>query len=173
MIVVGVNCGGHGNTYRDPPVELVPMESIVVKDLIPHIDATYRTVQRPAGRALEGGSWGGFGALHLSLKYPEIFGVVWSAAPALSLPGGSDSPWRFGELNADAVKRNRTQIRLVCGSKDPYHRATKAFHGMLRHLHIPHSYSEVPGADHSDLDARLNDIEVIGFFSDAFKGLTD
>lgn len=173
MIVVGVNCGGEGSTYRDPPVGLLPMESIIVKDLIPHIDATYRTVHRPAGRALEGGSWGGFGALHLSFKYPEIFGVVWSAAPALTLPGRDDSPWRFGELNAEVVKRTRMQIRLVCGTKDPYFRVTKAFHGMLQHLHIPNSYSEVSGADHSGLDVRLSDEEVIGFFSEAFKGLTD
>ena len=47
-----------------------------MKDLIPHIDATYRTIADRGSRWVEGFSMGGFGAAHLGFKYPEIFGAV-------------------------------------------------------------------------------------------------
>ena len=53
-----------------------PVEDVIVKDLIPHIDATYRTVASREGRAIEGMSMGGYGALRLGFKYPELFGTV-------------------------------------------------------------------------------------------------
>ena len=37
-----------------------PVEDVIVKDLIPHIDATYRTVASREGRAIEGMSMGGY-----------------------------------------------------------------------------------------------------------------
>jgi S-formylglutathione hydrolase FrmB len=51
--------------------------------LIPHVDATYRTVSDRSSRAIEGFSMGGFGALTLSFKHPELFNSVVAYAPAL------------------------------------------------------------------------------------------
>ena len=45
----------------------------VVRDVIGHVDQTYRTVAREAGRAVLGKSSGGFGALYLSMQYPGTF----------------------------------------------------------------------------------------------------
>jgi len=44
-----------------------------VRDVIGHVDATYRTIAAEGGRAVLGKSSGGFGALHLSLNYPGTF----------------------------------------------------------------------------------------------------
>src|SRR3954453_16237671 len=63
-----------------------PLESVIIKDLIPHVDATYRTVADRGARAIEGFSMGGFGAAHFGFKYPETFGVVSIQAPALLGP---------------------------------------------------------------------------------------
>src|SRR5437660_324609 len=50
MIVVLVN-GLRGNTmYSDSRDGKWPVESVIIKDLIPHIDATYRTIAAREGR---------------------------------------------------------------------------------------------------------------------------
>ena len=46
----------------------VPMETVVVKELVPHVDATFRTVAAREGRLIEGFSMGGYGAARLGLQ---------------------------------------------------------------------------------------------------------
>ena len=58
-----------------------PRGEALVKELIPHIDATYRTVPVATGRFLTGHSSGGWSSLWLQVNYPETFGGVWSTAP--------------------------------------------------------------------------------------------
>ena len=70
-IVVLVN-GMVKSFYCDSVDGKVPMESVIIKDLIPHVDATYRTLAKREGRVIEGYSMGGYGAAHLGFKYPEI-----------------------------------------------------------------------------------------------------
>jgi enterochelin esterase-like enzyme len=59
MIVVLVN-GLRGNAmYRDTWDGKLPLESVIIKDLLPHIDGAYRTVAARETRALDGFSDGG------------------------------------------------------------------------------------------------------------------
>jgi enterochelin esterase family protein len=44
-----------------------------VRDVIGHVDATYKTIGAEGGRAVFGKSSGGFGALYLSMQYPGTF----------------------------------------------------------------------------------------------------
>jgi endo-1,4-beta-xylanase len=53
-----------------------PMETIIVKELVPHIDATYRTIATREGRLLDGYSMGGYGAARLGFKYHDLFLAV-------------------------------------------------------------------------------------------------
>jgi enterochelin esterase-like enzyme len=138
MIVVLVN-GLRGNTmYCDSRDGKWPLESVIIKDLIPHVDATYRTIAAREGRAVDGFSMGGFGAAHLGFKYPEIFGVISIMAPPLLGPElkqhlpmqawsrlfplamdndleyfRANDPFTLVEKNADKL-RDRTVIRIVC-----------------------------------------------------------
>src|SRR5437764_12824582 len=43
------------------------------RELIPHIDATYRTVARREGRCVQGFSMGCKGAVSFAMKFPELF----------------------------------------------------------------------------------------------------
>ena len=52
-----------------------------VKELIPHVDATYRTFGTRAKRGIQGFSQGGRGTTRIIFKYPEMFGST--------APGGS------------------------------------------------------------------------------------
>ena len=44
-----------------------------VRDVVGHVDASYRTIAREGGRAVLGKSSGGFGAMHLVMEHPGVF----------------------------------------------------------------------------------------------------
>ena len=86
MIIVFVN-GGKNSKYMDPlPGSKLygvwMAEHTIVNELIPTIDATYRTFASKQGRAIQGFSMGGMGALRLAFKYPNLFSSVYAFAPA-------------------------------------------------------------------------------------------
>ena len=59
-------------------LENVRGEDVFIKELIPHVDKTERTIANRSGRALEGFSQGGRGTTRIMFKHPELF---CSAAP--------------------------------------------------------------------------------------------
>ncbi len=75
MLMVFVN-GGHNSGYIDSIDGTVLPETMIVKELIPHIDATYRTIGQRSGRAIQGFSMGGGGALRIAAKFPDLFSSV-------------------------------------------------------------------------------------------------
>ena len=77
MIYVFVN-GGPVSHYNMPERKNAMGEDVFVKELIPHVDATYRTIGKREGRGLEGFSQGGRGTTRIMFKHPHLFG---SAAP--------------------------------------------------------------------------------------------
>jgi predicted esterase len=104
--------------------ETGPAEDNFVKQLIPHVEKTYRVRPGPAYRLLTGFSMGGHGAIRFGLKYPEMFAAVWSVDGAMAGPedylpfveGKSSGDFRIlavgGQLNGDRVRR------LVDGLKE-------------------------------------------------------
>ncbi len=59
-----------------------PYEDMFFNELIPHIDAAYRTLPRKEFRAVGGLSMGGYGALLYAMRHPDMFAscVAFSAA---------------------------------------------------------------------------------------------
>jgi S-formylglutathione hydrolase FrmB len=51
-------------------------EDHIVGELVPYIDATYRTNASPGHRGTVGKSSGGYGALVLAMRNPDVFGAV-------------------------------------------------------------------------------------------------
>jgi acetyl esterase/lipase len=88
MIAVLVE-GLPGGGFLDSPDGKSPIESVIIKDLIPHIDATYRTISRRESRALEGLSMGGSGAFHFGFKYPEMFSMIYGMCAGVSDPNAA------------------------------------------------------------------------------------
>jgi putative tributyrin esterase len=72
-------------------------EDCIINDLIPHVDSTYRTIASREGRAINGLSMGGFGALMLGLKHPEMFCSIGSHSGALSIAKSAAERLRSGE----------------------------------------------------------------------------
>jgi len=64
--------GGPVSWYDMPAMKDGLGESVFVKELVPHIDATYRTWGTREGRALEGYSQGGRGTTRIMFKHPQL-----------------------------------------------------------------------------------------------------
>ena len=74
-LVVCPNCGSY-SMFCDSYDKTIMGETILIKELIPLIDATYMTIADRSGRAIEGFSMGGFGAVKSAFKFPEMFSSV-------------------------------------------------------------------------------------------------
>ena len=82
----------------------VKYEDYFIKELIPHIDQTYRTRPTKQYRAVAGLSMGGYGTMIMATKHPEMFS---SAAPLSAgiltddeIVNGNDDLWKnvLGDL---------------------------------------------------------------------------
>ena len=51
-------------------------DTYVTRDIVGHVDATYRTVAHAASRGVLGFSSGGFGAWNLGSQHPDVFGAL-------------------------------------------------------------------------------------------------
>lgn len=58
-------------------------EDFNVVDVVNYIDNNYRTIPKPESRGISGYSMGGHGAVKFALKYPDIFGFLYSISGAL------------------------------------------------------------------------------------------
>jgi enterochelin esterase-like enzyme len=58
-------------------------EDYIVSDTVRYIDEKYRTIPKAESRGIAGFSMGGFGAINLALRHPEIFSAVFSISPGL------------------------------------------------------------------------------------------
>ena len=69
-------------------------EDAIVRDFLPFVDKTYRTLPAPRSRLIEGISMGGYGALLIAFKHPELFAGVAAHSAALfdALPQPPKSP---------------------------------------------------------------------------------
>jgi len=67
-------------------------EDFIYRDMVSYIDRNYRTVSRPGSRGIAGHSMGGFGAILLGMKHPDVFGAIYALSPAcLGLEADLDS----------------------------------------------------------------------------------
>lgn len=58
-------------------------EDFIARDLVTYIDGKYRTLARASGRGIAGHSMGGYGAIKLGMKHPEVYSVVYGMNPAV------------------------------------------------------------------------------------------
>ena len=167
MIVVYVN-GMIRSSYVDSADGKTPVETVSIKELIPHIDATYRTIATREGRMIEGFSMGGAGAAKWGFKHFELFGSISIIDGALentdvtqgrfaetfkTVYGGdmarftASNPWDLAPKNAEKMK-GRTAIRIVTRTTG-LTGANEKFHELLSSLGLEHEFYKIPDAPHS------------------------
>lgn len=74
-----------GSMYSNSPT-IGNFEDYIAKDLVAWVDGHYRTVPDRAARGLAGHSMGGYGALRLGMKHPDIFGALYAMNPCCMIP---------------------------------------------------------------------------------------
>jgi S-formylglutathione hydrolase len=70
-------------------------EDYIARELVQSIDTNYRTMARSESRGIAGHSMGGYGALSLAMKHPDVFSAVYALSPCcLGMEGdfNSDNP---------------------------------------------------------------------------------
>ncbi len=196
VIIVFVN--GRGNTfYSDSKDGTVKCESSIINELIPHIDATYRTKADRTQRAIEGFSMGGFGALMLGFKHPDMFVSIGTYDAALvnwdtlsqqtfdrSIPSqifGNDRnyfnensyPFTFAVKNAETIKSLGIKVRITTGDNDlqmgPLYYYNLAMRDTLNKLGIPLTFNVTRGGGHGGSITSDNVKEYMIFHTNNFK----
>ena len=124
-------------------------EAVLLEELIPKIDATYRTYTDREHRALAGLSMGGAQALRIGLKHLDVFSSIGAfSAPA---SGQFDTKTSFDGVFADATAFNQKVDLLWLGAGSEEHSfaaGVKGMHVALDEAGIEHSTFESPGTSH-------------------------
>jgi len=149
-------------------------EDFFIQELIPSIDRKYRTISSARARGISGTSMGGYGALHLAMGHPDVFGSVsaHSAALIAKIPNPIPSTGRWGfyasilqasfgsPLNdaywdqnnpltlADRPERfRRLKLYFDCGDRDRYgfEEGAQILHEKLAARGFPHEFALRPG----------------------------
>jgi endo-1,4-beta-xylanase len=183
MILVFPN-GGKTTLYKDSYDGKAMAETTVIKELIPHIDMTYRTIAARHGRCIEGFSMGGRGSTRLALKYPDMFcslfnqaGNVYHVSDLFDAPPNDDyrqhlgpdkqryidnDPYLLLQKNLDRIK-GRLRIQIWCGTQDDGHLpSVREFHAALLKAGVDHTYFEIEGLAH-ERPKMINQYRAIWF----------
>jgi enterochelin esterase-like enzyme len=122
-------------------------EGVVVNELIPYIDANYRTKAERDYRAIGGVSRGGVWSLEIAFRHPDMFASVGGHSPALS---ANLSPAVYDPLviSRDAPI-DSLRIYLDAGDNDWTRFSTGELSQILDDRHLPHTFNISPGV-HED-----------------------
>ena len=140
----------------------------VFHDLIAEVDARYRTIASPHGRAVAGISMGGYGAMLFSLRHPEAFAFAASISGAFAGPSRIESVLpelkpstdeAFGAVGSITRRQNdldtligvadHTQqpyFFLECGTSDPLLSSNRRVAKELSSRGFAYEYHDIPGA---------------------------
>jgi len=165
MILVFAN-GGETSFFSDSPDRTAMGETVVIRELIPHIDQHFRTIGSPTARSVHGFSMGGFGALKFAFKYPDLFGSVVSYGAilpdaktfakkeskifekAFGNEAGFAANDPFSLLDQNSSKLQSAKIQIVIGSEDELMPVNRKLHVALGRLQIQHQFRALPGVPH-------------------------
>ena len=134
-------------------------EDVIIKDLIPFIDGTLRTISDRDHRAMAGLSMGGMQTIQITLSNLDKFAYIGGFSGAGRFSGaGLDIKNDYNGILADSATFNKKVKLLWIGigtneGKNMY-KAVNGFHLDLLKAGIKHVYYESPGTDHEWLTWR-------------------
>ena len=134
-------------------------EEVVIKDLIPFIDGSFRTISDRDHRAMAGLSMGGMQTIQITFSNLDKFAYIAGFSGAGRFSGaGLDVKNDFNGILADSTSFNK-KVKLLwigIGTAEPenMYKAVNGFHKELLKAGIHHVYYESPGTDHEWLTWR-------------------
>ena len=176
-LIIVMPDGGRG-FYVDA-IEGFAYESAIISDLIPYIDGTFNTISERNGRCVGGLSMGGYGALRLALRFPQMFCSANSFSGALDF-GHGDVDWIHPHHRAElerivgpnpcggesdlydlvekAAAAKLPALQIDCGTEDFLISQNRAFHHHLSACGVEHEWREYSGAHNWEYwDAHIQD----------------
>jgi putative tributyrin esterase len=156
-------------------------EDYIVKDLIADVEARFPVASDRAHRAIAGVSMGGFGAVKLSLKHPELFSFAAGFSSAIDVPNRPFSIRRIGQwrqhrsifgppggatqrandpfvLAESADPAQVPYLYLTCGDAEGLLPSNRSFAHLLEERHFAHEFHAVHGGHNwNQWNARLDD----------------
>ena len=153
--------GGKTSWWLDSPIDpRMKYETHVVKEVVPFVDANYRTINDRAKRAIMGGSMGGHGACFLGIRHKDIFGAIGNIYGGVDLrpfPDNWDIKLRLGTIQehpehweeysvvtqAKTLKNSEVSLITAIGTSDFFLKVNREFHDLLTKNEVEHAYVEV------------------------------
>ncbi len=143
-------------------------EDYIVHDLIIDVEQRFPALAGRANRAIAGVSMGGFGAVVLALKHPDLYVFAGGVSPALDVPSRPFSikrigQWRqhssiFGSWGSQSRKENdplvlarsvnpaqAPYIFLICGDQEGLLAVNRKFSALLKQRNFHYEFHTVSG----------------------------
>jgi len=154
-------------------------EDYIVKDLIADVESRFPATVGKSNRAIIGISMGGFGAVNLSLRHPDLFVFAGALSPAIDVPSRPFSIKRIGQwrehssifgpwgsktrhdndpyvLVGSVDSTEAPYIFLTCGEQEGLLPANRKFATLLGQHHFRYEYHPGPGGhDWNQWNQRL------------------
>jgi putative tributyrin esterase len=157
-------------------------EDYITQDLVTDVETRFPAASGRANRAIIGMSMGGFGAVKLALRHPDLYSFAGGLSSALDAPGRPFSIARIGQYRhyrsifgpVDSASRRESDpfvlarsvdpakmpyFFLTCGDNEGLLATNRHFAQILEQRRFPYEFHIVPGGhDWKQWNARLDGV---------------
>lgn len=150
------NCGYiHGAKRGEKRDEFgASFGDIMLKDIIPFVEKTFRVETDRDHRAMAGLSWGGHQTFQITLTHLDRFAHIGAFSGAILMAPGQDIKDVYGGVFADAEKFNSQVHTLFIGQGTEEGMGSDRMSRSLKEAGINHVYYASPGTHHEWLTWR-------------------
>ncbi len=127
---------------------------VIVKDIIPYVDKTFRTKTDRESRAMAGLSWGGWQSFNIAMTNTDKFAWLGSFSGALFMVAAGDVKTTFNGVWADADKFNQSFHPIFIGTGSEENLGSQAVNEKLNAAGIKTSWYLSEGTAHEWLTWR-------------------
>jgi enterochelin esterase-like enzyme len=120
----------------------------------------FRTLPTRMSRGLAGRLMGGYGALRIGMKRPDVFASLYLMSPCCVAEGGTPALIEQSEANL----KKYYAVAIDSGTKDASFSAARQVHDAMARLRIPHYYEDYPGDHAGQFNLRV-ERNLLPFFS--------
>ena len=167
--IVIVMPDGENSWYVNAAEKGPRFEDYIADDLVRDVERKYRVIRSRYGRAIAGLSMGGYGALRIALKRPDVFVAAggFSSALGVTEPKFAENLVRFREelarifgpagsetraandillIAGSAKPETAPALYIDCGTSDGLLASNRELVAILQKRGFNYEYHEVPGA---------------------------
>ena len=120
----------------------------LLKDLLPYVEANFRTLNTADNRAMAGLSMGGSHTIRNGLTHPELFHYVGIFSMGLGMNNNASQVAQYEQANDAALKRGAKDLKLLyyaMGKDDFLYGTVAPTRGIFDKYGMKHIYNETDG----------------------------